>query len=144
MPTVTETQPPSSPPNYKPFMTVLHTYSPAPLRTTNPCLIISDSLFAINSITNPIPTHPLSSQIHITLATLDSCSISVVFLWVPGHAGIIENENVDKLAKQASTYPKITATTLASSHDLFLFINHHIHTTWLPGKTTTPLTHSLN
>lgn len=64
-------------------------------------LICSDSLSALEAISNLYPSHPLVQQVQTQLATLRDLSIRVEFCWVPGHVGIVGNELADTEAKSA-------------------------------------------
>ena len=96
--------------------------STTPSSRTHPILIVSDSLAALNAISQPSPSHPLITHIHILFESCTAMSIPIVFIWAPGHKGIPGNEKVDKAAKQATQLPTIRKSLLPSSSDLFSHI----------------------
>ena len=68
-------------------------------------LLISDSLSALQSIsTIPSRVNP-SLALSIIHLIKSMFTIQIDFLWVPGHAGIINNEIADEIAKSARSSP---------------------------------------
>lgn len=71
-------------------------------------IVFSDSKSALESIKNSYYNYP-SNYITINiLKTLKDLSLSqknVVLVWTKAHIGIVGNETVDKLAKEATTFP---------------------------------------
>jgi hypothetical protein len=73
-------------------------------------LICTDSLSALNSISEASTMHPIVQEIHTALITLGRRGIAISFLWVPGHVGIAGNERADALAKEALELGTFTST----------------------------------
>ena len=74
---------------------------------TRDVVICSDSRSALAAINNPISSSILVHEIQlITRAIMQKKEI--VFLWVPGHAGIPGNNEADRLAKSGLQIEKIT------------------------------------
>jgi len=65
-------------------------------------LIISDSLSALQSITNSPINANSSLSLLIIILVKSLFRVTVEFLWVPSHVGITHNETVDRLAEEAS------------------------------------------
>ena len=60
-----------------------------------PYLLCSDSLSSLDAMTtSPMP--------HSTTRSFNASTLNVTFVWIPGHRGILENENIDKAAKAAA------------------------------------------
>jgi len=98
--------------------------------TNNTFIIVSDSLSSLNAISHPSPSHPLISRIHLHLNTCAATYISIVFVWVPGHADNPGNEKVYKAAKLVTRLPSVSKSSLPSNSDLFLYINNVIRQQW--------------
>ena len=71
--------------------------------------ICSDSKSALQSILNPNFTQHLHFDIINTHQDLYSSGTEIIFLWIPGHAGILGNERADREAKAALALPEVTA-----------------------------------
>jgi ribonuclease HI len=67
-------------------------------------LILSDSRVALKALSSPKVTSGLVAEYLDSLSALASLN-EVTFIWVPGHCGILRNEEADKLARQASAMP---------------------------------------
>jgi ribonuclease HI len=67
-------------------------------------LIISDSQAAFKALTGPKVTSRLVAECLDALSELAGLN-EVTLVWVPGHCGILGNEEADKLARQASAKP---------------------------------------
>jgi hypothetical protein len=65
---------------------------------------ISDSQAALKAISSPKVTSGLVAECLDALFALASLN-EVTLVWVPGHCGILGNEEADKLARQASAIP---------------------------------------
>ena len=93
-------------------------------------IVFTDSLSSLNAFQNPYSTHPLTQRILLTLHSLSSADIHIVFVWIPAHIGIKGNESVDRAAKLATKFPKITFPSKATSSDLALYYRGHIYKQW--------------
>ena len=68
-------------------------------------LIISDSLSSIKAIhhNKNNSCHFVIDKIKLLHCFLDSIGVKIIYMWVPSHAGIPENETADSLARSATT-----------------------------------------
>jgi ribonuclease HI len=70
---------------------------------SNKFILYTDSLSSLISLTSPNNhSHTLILYIHKQLEILTSIGFSILFCWVPSHAGIKGNELADSAAKSAS------------------------------------------
>lgn len=79
---------------------------------TQKVTILTDSLSVLNAIKTSSPPltkcNPILVKIKTLLSVLKQAHIKVIFIWVKAHTGIIYNELVDALAKEASTETEAT------------------------------------
>jgi len=73
--------------------------------STGQFLIVSDSLFALQSILNSPDNAKTSLAFSITSLYYSLNPILIGFLWVPGHSGILGDDIVDSKAKAARFSP---------------------------------------
>lgn len=71
-------------------------------KAVNNCIILTDSLSAINSLQNLYPDNYLCQKIG---DLLNKTNKKIIFIWIPSHKGIKRNEIVDKLAKESLEEP---------------------------------------
>ena len=64
-------------------------------------MFFSDSLSALQALGKLKADHPLLIQIQELLHKINTDQKEIVFLWIPGHAGIRGNEAADRAAKEA-------------------------------------------
>ena len=74
------------------------------------CVIFTDSRSALALISDHFVSSYsyLITSIHYLILDLDTKGIEICFQWIPAHCGIIGNEVVDMLAKNAVLYEEIT------------------------------------
>ena len=82
------------------------------------CLILSDSLSSLFAIQNHQSPNPIVLRIHVLINSLNSSSISISFLWIPGHIDLKEHDAVDLAAKQSLLLPTITDPSPSPAYDL--------------------------
>jgi len=92
-------------------------------------LVISDSLSALQSISSYKLDFPQVVNIKEKCHYLLSSGKRIVFLWVPGHVGILGNEKADQAAKNALGEEHSQASYI-SHHDLRPTINKYIYLQW--------------
>ena len=68
--------------------------------------IFSDSMAALQTVTNPGSTHPLAVETRDTLRRCKLQNKSVSLFWIKAHAGLSGNERADELAKEAALKSK--------------------------------------
>ena len=64
-------------------------------------MIFLDSLSALRALEKLKADHPLLIQILVFLHKINADQKEIVFMWVPGHVGILRNEAANKAAKKA-------------------------------------------
>jgi len=96
-------------------------------------LILTDSLSSLKAFENPFFSHPLVQRILLSLHTLTTCNISLIFIWVPAHIGIKENEAVDGAAKNVSKFPQISLNIRFPASDLTQLSKRLIFKNWSPS-----------
>lgn len=94
--------------------------------------LYSDSLSVLKTLSFHI-TNYSTSQIYVTyllMKHLKATGVNVVMIWVPSHIGIIGNDTVDILAKQATNTQRITMDILPSLKDCYDKIEKYIIDKW--------------
>ncbi|XP_060879372.1 uncharacterized protein LOC132951601 [Metopolophium dirhodum] len=103
-------------------------------------VIISDSLSALKSISNPYSKNELVQNIQGLISTTNKiCS----FLWVPSHVGISGNETKDKFANKATLPHNALQLNLTTSAESRNTINLKILETWQKNWSNVPLSNKL-
>ncbi len=100
-------------------------------------IILSDCRSAVEVVSSPLVAkehHGLISNIHDKLEHLESDGFNVKISWVPGHAGILGNEQADQCAKRGAIEaqsleeePKDNPVTLKAAKRI---INQGVHDSW--------------
>lgn len=65
-------------------------------------VVCSDSKSSFVAIKNVFTTNAIIQTILQNIKQLNDSKLSVVFLWIPSHCGIWENEKIDKAAKNST------------------------------------------
>ena len=73
----------------------------------NPIPICSDALAALLIISKPSSSHFFVALILTLITTSFTVPTPITLHWVPGYRGILVNEDVDNVAKQALSIPSI-------------------------------------
>ncbi|KAJ4443808.1 hypothetical protein ANN_05588 [Periplaneta americana] len=111
-------------------------------------VILLDSKAAILSIVSKHTPSSQTAEITKMLSQLISLNKIIVLQWIPSHCGILENENVDALAKKCSTatYRPVTKSTYYSVKrfikSTYLDFNKQNLTTQAQGKKWNSLHHN--
>ncbi|XP_074026915.1 uncharacterized protein [Leptinotarsa decemlineata] len=85
-------------------------------KPTSNWIIVSDSLSAIQSLSQLYPTHPSLIEIKSELQISQKKNSNVQFLWCPSHIGIEGNEKADRLAREAASGDGSTYQITKSIH----------------------------
>ena len=92
-------------------------------------VILTDSLSSVLSLKGFYPSHPIVQDILVLLTSLKRAGKTVVFCWIPAHAGIRGNECADAAAKRAAEGP-CTRSLPLPSRDFFQAISAFTHSLW--------------
>ena len=92
-------------------------------------LICSDSLSALQAISEIYPSSHLVQMIQSRLALLSNLDFQVIFVWVPAHVGIVGNETADRTAKNALN-GGIVGTTMVPFTDLKAYFKQLFKSRW--------------
>lgn len=99
----------------------------------NQALILSDSRSCLEAVmSNQFKTRkkfPLIMKIKESLLECHNLGLQVVLAWIPGHSGILGNEQADRCAKQATLYGSKDHYHVYS-HDLALTCQTHLYDAW--------------
>ena len=93
------------------------------------CVLYTDSLSSIQAIKGSKVDDRRIGVILETLATLDQQNVRVCLCWIPGHAGIRGNEEVDLLAKRVCRKTSIDKSVVPSS-DCKAYIKQVVKQRW--------------
>ena len=64
-------------------------------------MVLSDSLSTLQVLEKLKTDYPLLVQLQDMFHKIEGDQMEIVFVWVPGHVDIRENETVDRAAKEA-------------------------------------------
>ncbi|XP_042577005.1 uncharacterized protein LOC122136668 [Cyprinus carpio] len=95
-------------------------------------VICTDSLSALNSLISEQSTsgRNLIYEVLINLLRIQEMGIDLRFLWVPAHVGVLWNEIVDKLAKQALKFMNVEVQIPLSKAEIKGRIKEHMNKKW--------------
>lgn len=93
------------------------------------CVVYTDSLSSIQAIQGSKVDDRRIGAILETIAKLDQQNVTVCFCWIPGHAGIRGNEEVDLLAKRACRKSSIDKAVVPST-DCKAYIKQVVKKRW--------------
>lgn len=94
-------------------------------------LIASDSWAALTSVTSlKSCRQDIIFEIHHIIYRLCTKDVTVCFIWVPAHAGVYGNEDVDILAKQALRFQTISRNISLCKEEGKAIIKKQVQQTW--------------
>ena len=94
----------------------------------NHILVCTDSLSSILALNDQFSSNSIIQDILYSIRDLKLKQITTVFCWIPSHIGIRENEEVDRLAKEAVTQG-IQSNTI-THRDLLGYAKSFIRNKW--------------
>ena len=86
-------------------------------------VILTDSLNAINALTNPAIF--CDSTVHVYLDLISNMTTPPVISYIPGHVGLPEHDAVDRLAKEATALPSINRAICPNTDDVYDRLKDH-------------------
>jgi len=112
-------------------MLFVHVYRKLPnLNQIKTYTLLTDSLSSLQSLSNPFSSNPIIQRIYPSLCTIDSINSKISFIWIPSHINFPPHDEVDKAAKQATSFPKITDPIPSPATDLKIFYQSLVTHLW--------------
>ncbi|XP_031338135.1 uncharacterized protein LOC116167038 [Photinus pyralis] len=99
------------------------------LSETQRFIIASDNINALIDLTQIYSSNALTKLAQSQLLNLNNKNVSIIFIWVPGHAGIPGNELADRTAREASEHPQVDVDVMEKT-DAFTYLKEKILDTW--------------
>ena len=93
-------------------------------------IICSDSLSSLQSIRQLYCHNPLTQLIQQMTYQLHLLNVSVTFVYVPSHIGILGNETADIAARDAATSPTVETCDIHTQSDLICVLKKSINERW--------------
>lgn len=88
-------------------------------------LVCSDSMNALQVISDVYSRHPVVYEIHCLISQMNRCNTNVSFCWIPSHIGISGNECPGNVAKEACFRSPLTNCIV--SNDLVCTLKRVVH-----------------
>ena len=105
-------------------------------------ILLTDSLSSLQALSDLFSSNPIIQRIHLALFTIYSIKSHITFIWIPSHINFSPHDAVDKAAKEATSFSKITDPIPSPSQDLKKFYSAKIAKQWLEdwqGQTSNKL-----
>lgn len=90
-------------------------------------IICTDSRSSLDALKSGFCLNEISFNILCTIQRLKEISVSVKFLWIPSHSGIVENDEVDQAAKNSGSAVLLRSVAV---QDILLQSKHAIYNEW--------------
>ena len=109
----------------------------------NEIVILSDCRSAIQLVNKMYTKHPIAASIQSALILYSAQGITIKFCWIPSHIGIRENEEADRMAREAANSNAMIAVNEIPHKDYYPHIKKLLIEDWQREWDGFPLTNKL-